>query len=251
MADNAALARPTDEYQVREWCRTGLKGLLNLIGHDAFEPALLSYLHLIVRVHRVATAWTSQSGPPRVAAFGEDEEYRSRIAGSIPQNAVASGIEFFSSGDDLLTAGLGDEIRLTIVLGTGSFFIAFLGRQASSEPWSEAEVELANRSLSLLKSVITAHWRCQNHAEPPAPVRLPAERRLVQAFEQRGLSSREGEIASKILFGYSTLAIAMDLHISENTVKVHRKHLNQKLGVRSQAELFGFAYKALMDGEPL
>ncbi len=250
-----ALVRPADEWQVREWCRTGLRSLLNAIGSDTFESALLAYLYLVVRADRVATAWTSPDELPRIDSFGDDEGYCKVVAGQLDRVLPTSEVVLVESDRHadchLASMGLAQEMRLVIELGAGRRFAAFLGRLATSQPWSKDEVDLAGRSLSLLQSVIVAHDRCLAFPQPPRPVQISAERRLVRAFEQRGLSLRESEIASKILFGYSTLAIAMDLGISENTVKVHRKHLNQKLGVRSQAELFGFAYKALMDGEPL
>lgn len=52
------------------------------------------------------------------------------------------------------------------------------------------------------------------------------------------LSPREQQVAQLILRGFAGKAIARQLGISPETVKIHRRHLYRKLGVASQAELF-------------
>ena len=53
------------------------------------------------------------------------------------------------------------------------------------------------------------------------------------------LPPRAVEITSLILRGHSTMSIAERLGIVEGTVKIHRKNIYHKLGISSQAELFG------------
>ena len=57
-------------------------------------------------------------------------------------------------------------------------------------------------------------------------------------FASEALSSREQSIVSFLLRGHSTLSVAMNLSIAEGTVKVHRRHIYEKLNISSQAELF-------------
>lgn len=245
--------------------------MLGAIGNDTFEPAVLSYLDLIVRSDRLATVWMTDSAPPRIDSVRSDPDYQLLVArqlGCVSRETGTTIIRLDRHGDlaatqgahscddcapatHLRTAGLMDEMRVTTRLDERRQFVAFFGRLSASPPWTPEELDVTERSVSLLHSIIVAHGRCKQRPQAAPPVQITAERRLVRAFEERGLTTRESEIASKILFGYSTTAISMDLSIAENTVKVHRKHLNQKLGVRSQGELFGFAYKALMGGEPL
>lgn len=52
------------------------------------------------------------------------------------------------------------------------------------------------------------------------------------------LSERESDTARLILQGFSSKAIAKQLGISPETVKVHRRNLYHKLGVATHAELF-------------
>jgi len=65
------------------------------------------------------------------------------------------------------------------------------------------------------------------------------------------LSRREREIATHVIRGSSSQAIATFLCISLKTVETHRAHINRKLGVHSTAELIRLAaIKGLLAGQP-
>lgn len=51
------------------------------------------------------------------------------------------------------------------------------------------------------------------------------------------LPKRETEVCVRILYGMSTLGIALDLNISEETVVTYRKRAYQRLGIATQREL--------------
>ena len=64
------------------------------------------------------------------------------------------------------------------------------------------------------------------------------------------LSRREREIATHVISGSSSQAIATSLCISLKTVETHRAHINRKLGVHSTAELIRLAaMKGLLHGQ--
>lgn len=58
-----------------------------------------------------------------------------------------------------------------------------------------------------------------------------------------GLTPREREILHLIGAGNTPAEIARELKLSVNTVETHRKHLKEKLGLRSSRELFKYAIK--------
>jgi len=58
------------------------------------------------------------------------------------------------------------------------------------------------------------------------------------------LSRREIQVMTRILQGYSSEAIALDLGIAISSVKTFRKSLYRKLNIVSQAQLFGIAYSS-------
>lgn len=58
------------------------------------------------------------------------------------------------------------------------------------------------------------------------------------------LTAREMEVGRLLLSGCSNKEIARKLAISAETVKVHRKHMYSKLGIKSQSELFSLFLQA-------
>ncbi len=70
--------------------------------------------------------------------------------------------------------------------------------------------------------------------------------RLESTAQQMGtpLTARELEVGRLMLSGCSSKEIARKLAISAETVKVHRKHMYGKLGIKSQSELFSLFLQA-------
>ena len=68
---------------------------------------------------------------------------------------------------------------------------------------------------------------------------------LEKVAEQMGtpLTARELEVG-RLMLSCSSKEIARKLAISAETVKVHRKHMYGKLGIKSQSELFGLFLQA-------
>lgn len=63
------------------------------------------------------------------------------------------------------------------------------------------------------------------------------------------LSDREGEVLGLIAQGYTNAQVAQELFVSVRTIETHRAHIQQKLGVRSRADLVRAAREAgLLDG---
>jgi DNA-binding CsgD family transcriptional regulator len=51
------------------------------------------------------------------------------------------------------------------------------------------------------------------------------------------LPRREAEVCARILYGMSSVGIALDLSVSEETVKTYRKRAYQRLNIGSEREL--------------
>ena len=51
------------------------------------------------------------------------------------------------------------------------------------------------------------------------------------------LPRREAEVCARILYGLSSVGIALDLTVSEETVKTYRKRAYQRLSIGSEREL--------------
>ena len=74
--------------------------------------------------------------------------------------------------------------------------------------------------------------------------RLAVVRKLLHV---EGLSEREADVTSRIVLGYSTTAIALDLNIAENTVSTLRRRAYEKLGICSQNQLFEICFRRIND----
>ncbi|WP_263262182.1 LuxR C-terminal-related transcriptional regulator [Pseudomonas sp. RIT-PI-S] len=62
------------------------------------------------------------------------------------------------------------------------------------------------------------------------------------------LTARELDVGRLMLSGCSSKEIARKLHISAETVRVHKKHMYSKLGIKSQHELFSIFLQAQSAG---
>jgi DNA-binding CsgD family transcriptional regulator len=66
----------------------------------------------------------------------------------------------------------------------------------------------------------------------------------VQQLKGAQLTARELDVGRLMLSGCSSKEIARKLEISIETVKVHKKHMYSKLGIKSQSELFSIFLQA-------
>jgi FixJ family two-component response regulator len=60
------------------------------------------------------------------------------------------------------------------------------------------------------------------------------------------LTNRETQILEGVVSGKANKVIAIDLHLSQRTIEIHRAHVMDKMGVKSLAELV----KVVMDASP-
>jgi FixJ family two-component response regulator len=60
------------------------------------------------------------------------------------------------------------------------------------------------------------------------------------------LTSREAQILEAVVSGKANKVIALEIHLSQRTVEIHRAHVMDKMGVKSLAELV----KVVIDASP-
>jgi DNA-binding CsgD family transcriptional regulator len=152
-------------------------------------------------------------------------------------------------------------------------------RMTGSGPYSTEERRRLDRILPLVAALIAAHHRLAKNvaadagreaaaagagAPPPgagagaavdgAPDAAPGgharTRSLVRTvigtrvppFDQ--LTARELEVCERILLGYTSIGIGLDLDIALSSVLTYRKRAYQKLGIGTQAQLFALCLAA-------
>ncbi|CAN7215634.1 helix-turn-helix transcriptional regulator [Phenylobacterium sp. LjRoot225] len=136
--------------------------------------------------------------------------------------------------------GIASELRLIMPLDDGRVALLLL----SKAEWMGDETELAVRCATFLRPAVLAHDRSlrRQPGRRESDWQVDHVRKLIGGGK---LTAREVDIALQILNGDSTGAIAEKLDISAATVKVHRRHIYDKLNISCQAELFGLAFRCL------
>ncbi|PPA00888.1 helix-turn-helix transcriptional regulator, partial [Pseudomonas sp. MWU12-2312b] len=142
-------------------------------------------------------------------------------------NVVADEIQFNCQleGDRTLCLSLGSKQRFS----AGQIALLSL-----IQPWvlgllrQRLPYEI-NEMVAL--APVQGDWRAQLEAS-------------VQQLKGAQLTARELDVGRLMLSGCSSKEIARKLEISIETVKVHKKHMYSKLGIKSQSELFSIFLQA-------
>jgi DNA-binding NarL/FixJ family response regulator len=69
-------------------------------------------------------------------------------------------------------------------------------------------------------------------------INMPIEEKISKVLNGKNISKRESEILELILQNKKRKDIALELHLSENTVKTYTRSLYNKLEVNNREELF-------------
>jgi DNA-binding CsgD family transcriptional regulator len=95
---------------------------------------------------------------------------------------------------------------------------------------------LASELLLLL-----VYWMMQDYVHksdlPSTQTPTGDTERARELAREKGLTAKECEVLEMMLQGESRKQIAAELHVSENTVKTHVKHIYEKLGVGGREEI--------------
>ena len=140
--------------------------------------------------------------------------------------------------------GLSDECGYLAPLADGGFVnisLARLAGPASGRPFERSSLVALGELTSLVAGMTQQHWHslvadgARNRG--PQTLRAQLEDALAR-FGENCLTPREQQITHAILHGHTSQALAVELGISVETVKLHRKNAYRKLAVRNQTELF-------------
>lgn len=118
-------------------------------------------------------------------------------------------------------------------------------RMGGSGMFSDEDRARFNSTLPLITSLIGSHYRLRRavNKDVSDPKAGSAQSlvhsvigRAVPPFDR--LTAREREVCARILLGYTSAAIALDLDIAPTSVVTYRKRAYGKLGISTQNELF-------------
>ncbi|MGQ3489031.1 helix-turn-helix transcriptional regulator [Roseovarius pacificus] len=146
-----------------------------------------------------------------------------------------------------------DEIGFFMGLPGDVTAVLSITRRGGSHRFCAEEVTRLEKAAELVCAVGRQNWTelCSRFDLPATQVFSASEARLgpieqtLISLKRDTLSDRQAEIVSYLLKGHSTESIALNLEISAETVKVHRRNAYANLGISSQAELFSIFIEQL------
>jgi len=131
----------------------------------------------------------------------------------------------------------------------GELYLNFYKRSGESG-FSDQEIDNLASLSGLVGQSIRRHRLLSRPPTSSLP-RLEEIRHLLCQDNSRksatgggGLTPRELDVCARVLVGYSSEAIALDLGIGESSVATYRKRAYGKLGISSQNELFALCLRA-------
>lgn len=111
-------------------------------------------------------------------------------------------------------------------------------RSSEAGPFTQEDIEgvqsISNTIFALLAKHISLTWQ-----GPNASVALTSLSEIESCITSCAgpMPRREAEVCSRVIYGMSTVGIALELHIGEETVMTYRKRAYQRLGIATQREL--------------
>lgn len=238
----------------------GIAGAVQAIGTDGFFTALLDCAKPLIRPDAAMVLHYRSAAPPAVLAdelrpgerkylYGDylsgvyllSPFYRAAMGCTAPAIGTLAGLapegfrrsEYFRAYFGRI--GVKDMAGLFLPVERQGVFHLSYSRGAGEAAFGRAEIQAMGELLPVLAACLAKHLE-----RSPQAVRAAADwRGSASDSLGHGLTAREREVMNAFLAGHSAKSIARSLAISVETVRVHRKHIYAKLGVASQAELFG------------
>jgi len=131
----------------------------------------------------------------------------------------------------------------------GSVYCNFY-RMGRSGPYSGKDWHLLESILPLMTALIAAHYRILRLKATGEPPKKWKAHSLVHTIISKNappfskLTRREREVCERILLGYTSVGIGLDLAIAQSSVITYRRRAYEKLGISSQNELFSLCLTA-------
>ena len=173
--------------------------------------------------------------PFYAAATSPDVEGVRRLRDMAPDQFYSS--EYFRQHYAL--TGIRDEVGIICRPAADHGVVLSFTRPVSDPAFGQRDLRSVHDAAPILKLLVENHFKRALTARRPDQPPADAINLTLTRMTDGLLTPREVEITSLILRGHSTMSIAERLGIVEGTVKIHRKNIYHKLGISSQAELFG------------
>ncbi|MDR3453054.1 MAG: helix-turn-helix transcriptional regulator [Rhodoferax sp.] len=238
-----------------------LTQLVESIGHDRFGPALAHYLHHLCGADHFAAFRLGPDDLREVAACCVKPEHtaRDRVERYVggwwkrdpamneaqrclqgPALSSVIHVDFSDDGDTDLRMRVYPDVRDRILLCGRSANAAFglsVLRSDPHSPFAGDAIAKLGQCADLLVAMLGKHADvCQSRPNAAQSLtELPDIESCITATSD--LPRREAQVCARILYGLSSVGIALDLSVSEETVKTYRKRAYQRLTIGCEREL--------------
>ena len=246
----------------------GLTQLCRCIGSSTFESCLLKLLNKITPVDHCVVFTYGESGAGHLFTHGRMRvEEAQQLAHDYVKNFheqdpnflqvsnAAEGCEDFliplSADSDVAVYqnhffdrhDLVDKASTIGKVEQGSVYCNFY-RMGRSGPYSAKDWQLLEVILPLVTTLISTHYRILQLTPTDEQGQFRNARSLVHNIISKNVSPfsqltpREREVCERILLGYTSVGIGLDLNIAQSSVVTYRRRAYEKLGISTQNELF-------------
>lgn len=237
-----------------------LPDVIDAVGSNRFAPQMLAFLHAVCGAEHCAVFQLGENSLREIAAESLDGslEAHGQVALYLDQEywrmdpAIAKVREHAPSGEAMLiqvdTAKLAEHFRGVIypcvkkrIVISGRregmlLALSILFTRCNDMPGNRATPHLIEIG-DLLLSVIAQHASIMLR-RPNLALALASLPEIEQCLTgMTDLPRREAEVCARILYGMSSLGIALELGISEGSVKTYRKRAYERLRIGSEREL--------------
>jgi two-component system, LuxR family, response regulator FixJ len=185
-------------------------------------------------IKRSLTLFLTSAGY-KVESFSSSEEYLARVGydgvGCLLLDVNLGGKNGLQLQEELLTQD--SHLPIIFITGQGNIHMSVHALKKGAvnfleKPFEDEELlQSVNEALELSRKLITEKSEFQRAQE------------LLKT-----LTPRESEILKYVITGMLNKQIAAELQIAEQTVKLHRQKICEKLGVKSVPEMIRIAEKA-------
>lgn len=256
-----------------------IASVVRALGTDEFEAALMSLLSDVVPVDHCAIFTYSEHGqaghlfthsrmPPHEAERLA-RDYVERFHDQDPNFATIKDLkdtDYYGFSHRDLNAdydpayqnhffdrsGLIDKASSIGRIEDGQVYCNFY-RMSGSSPYSEKDWAALKDLLPLATALVVAHYdaaKARGLAHLDNGSERIVRKSIVHNIISRdaepfiSLTDRERQVCERILLGYTTTGIGLDLNIAPSSVATYRKRAYSKLAISSQSELFALCFQS-------
>lgn len=238
-----------------------LATLVDAIGEDRFGPAFARFLNDLCGADHFAAFRLGKDELREVAACCVEPERtaRDRVDTYVNQGwwkrdpAMAEAqrclggvqpsiihVDFSDVGYTAMRSCVYQDVRDRLLLcghGPNADFGLSIVRSDPHAPFAGEAIERVASSAQLLMAVLGKHADLRQTRPNVAQALTSLDEIENCIVATSALPRREAEVSARILYGLSSVGIALDLSVSEETVKTYRKRAYQRLAIGSEREL--------------